>query len=67
VSDTLHVAQGVVWFESQGRDMPDAKAFAAAEPQLAQELLKRDYDAWLETKKKSMRIETLRAEFRSAR
>ncbi len=67
VSDTLQIAQGVVWFESQGRDMPDAKAFAAAEPQLAQELLKRDYDAWLDSKKKTLRIEILRAEFRGGR
>ena len=67
VSDTVLIAQGVVWFESQGRDMPDAKAFAAAEPQLAQELLKRDYDAWLESRKKLLRIEILRAEFRGGR
>jgi hypothetical protein len=67
VSDTVHVAQGVAWFEALGRDTPDAKAFAAAEPALTQELLKKSYDAWLETKKKSMRIEVLRAEFRSAR
>ena len=45
----------------------DAKAFAAAEPQLAQELLKRDYDAWLESRKKLLRIEILRAEFRGGR
>ena len=67
VSDTVQVAQGVTWFEALGRDTPDAKVFAAAEQPLAQELLKKNYDAWLEARKKTMRIEVLRAEFRPAR
>lgn len=67
VSDTVHTTQGVVWFEARGRDAADAKAFASAEPALAQELLKRDYDAWVEARKKTLRIEILRPEFKGAR
>ncbi|MEQ1832037.1 MAG: peptidyl-prolyl cis-trans isomerase [Candidatus Eisenbacteria bacterium] len=64
VSDTVHIAQGVAWFEAQGRDPFDDKAFATASTPLAQELLKKDYDAWIEARKKTLQIEILRPEFK---
>lgn len=64
VSDTVQVSQGVVWFEAQGRDPFDDQAFATAATPLAQELLKKDYDAWIAARKKTLRIEILRPEFK---
>ena len=64
VSDTVRTAQGVVWFEALKREQPDARAYAAAETALSQELLKRDFDAWVEAAKKTVRVEILRPEFK---
>ena len=65
-SDTLMTALGRVWIRVEKRQEPDAKAFAAAKDVLAEELLKRNLDGWLEARKKTMKIEVLRRDLREA-
>ena len=65
-SDTLVTSQGRVWLRVQERKEPDAKTFAAAKGPLAEEMLKKNLDDWLEARKKSMKIEILRRDLREA-
>ena len=65
-SDTLVTAQGRVWIRLQERKEPDAKTFEAARAPLADEMLKKNLDDWLEARKKTMKIEILRRDLREA-
>jgi peptidyl-prolyl cis-trans isomerase D len=67
VSDTLHTAQGLVWLRVQDRKQADASGFAAASSAIEGELLKKRYDAWVEEKKKTVKIEVLRPDLRGPR
>jgi peptidyl-prolyl cis-trans isomerase D len=67
VSDTLHVSQGVIWIRPEEKIAADPGAFKAAAPQLEAELTKQRYDAWLEARKKAVRIEILRADLKGPR
>jgi peptidyl-prolyl cis-trans isomerase D len=67
VSDTLQVAQGVVWIRAEERKPGDPDAFKAASAQITAEMIKTKYDAWLEEKKKSVKIEILRPDLRGPR
>ncbi len=64
VSDTLQVAQGVVWLRLDEKKTPDVAAFRAAAPVLEAELLRTKYDAWIAERKKAVRVDILRADLR---
>jgi parvulin-like peptidyl-prolyl isomerase len=67
VSDTVHTAQGVAWMRAEERRTPGEAAFAAAAAPLEAELVKQRYDAWVEEKKKGVRVEVLRADLKPRR
>lgn len=67
VSDTVQVAQGVIWMRVEERIPADPAAFKAAAPQLEAELAKQRYDEWLEARKKAVKIEVLRADLKGPR
>jgi parvulin-like peptidyl-prolyl isomerase len=67
LSDTLKVAQGVVWYRVESHNPGDPKAFEAAQAQLTQELLLQRYMPWLEERKRTLKLEILAPEFRAAR
>jgi parvulin-like peptidyl-prolyl isomerase len=65
VSDTLQVAQGVVWFRLEEHNSGDPKLFESTQAQLTQELAKQKSDLWFEAKRKALKLEILRPEFRA--
>ncbi|MGH7731872.1 MAG: peptidylprolyl isomerase, partial [Candidatus Eiseniibacteriota bacterium] len=67
VSDTLQVAAGVVWVRAEEKQSPDPAAFKAASVQIEAELTKKRYDEWIAEKKKTVKIEILRADLRGPR
>jgi hypothetical protein len=67
LSDTLQLAQGVAWYRVDEHGSGDPKGFEAAQPQITQELLKQNYDRWLDKKKQALKIEILRPELGVAR
>lgn len=66
-SDTVHVAQGVTWLRLEERKSADVATLAGARAALEAELAKAPYDAWIEARKRTMRIEILRADLRGPR
>lgn len=66
LSDTLQTAQGVVWIRVAEKTAGKDEDFRTAEAQLSQELVTRSYSEWVEARKKSMKIEILRADLRPA-
>ena len=67
VTDTLQVANGVVWLRLEERPAADTASLQAGLPQIERELTKQRYDAWLESRKRVVRIEILRADLRGPR
>jgi peptidyl-prolyl cis-trans isomerase D len=67
VTDTLQVALGVIWIRAEEKKPGDPAAFKTAAPQITAELVKKKYDAWLEEKKKTVRIEILRPDLKGPR
>ena len=53
-----------MWVRAGTRSGGDEKAFEAALESLTQELLKKSMDEWIQGRKKTMRIEVLRADLR---
>ncbi|HKQ58440.1 MAG TPA: peptidyl-prolyl cis-trans isomerase, partial [Candidatus Eisenbacteria bacterium] len=66
-TDTLHVSQGVVWVRLEERKAGDAAAFRAASAAIEAELVKKRYDAWMDEKKRTTRVEILRADLKGPR
>jgi peptidyl-prolyl cis-trans isomerase D len=67
VSDTLRVTAGVAWIRLEEKKSADPATFKAASAQIEAELTKKKYDAWIETRKKSVTIEILRADLKGPR
>jgi len=67
VTDTLQVSQGVVWLRLDQRQSGDPAAFQAASAQIEAELVKKKYDAWVEEKKRTVRVEILRPDLKGPR
>ena len=67
VTDTLQVAAGVLWLRLEEKTSGDPDAFKAASAQLEAELAKKKYDAWVEERKKTVRIEILRSDLKGPR
>ena len=65
-SDTIAVAQGVVWIRTAEKKSADPAAFKAAAPQLEAEMLQSRYAAWVEERKKAVKVEILRSDLRNA-
>jgi parvulin-like peptidyl-prolyl isomerase len=66
-SDTLQVAQGVMWMRIKDKKTGSPDAFKAASAPLANELMQKKYDQWVDARKKSMKIEILRADLKGPR
>jgi parvulin-like peptidyl-prolyl isomerase len=66
-SDTLQVANGVVWVQMEEKKAADATSFKTAEPQIRAEMLQKHLTEWLETKKKTVTIEIVRPDLREPR
>lgn len=64
VSDTLETAQGYAWIQVSERKTLEGSSFAKDRPTITQELAQKSYEEWLDRKKKSVRIEILRADLR---
>jgi parvulin-like peptidyl-prolyl isomerase len=67
VSDTLQVAQGVVWMRLEEKKSGDPATFKAVSAQIESELTKKKYDEWMEARKKTVKIEILRADLKGPR
>jgi hypothetical protein len=65
-SDTLQVAQGVVWLRIGERRSGDPATYGVASTQIRDELTKQRYDQWLEGRKQAVRIEILRPDLKAA-
>ena len=66
-SDTLHTASGVVWLHVEEKKAGDPSTFAASSMQIEGELMKKRYDAWVEERKKTVKIEILRPDLKTPR
>jgi parvulin-like peptidyl-prolyl isomerase len=64
VSDSIATAQGFAWIKVTGRKTVEGASFAKDKAAITQELLQKKYEDWLDAKKKSMRVEILRADLR---
>src|SRR5207244_12417867 len=51
LSDTLQLTQGVAWYRVDEHGTGDPKLYETAQAQLTQELMKKNYDQWLDKKK----------------
>ena len=67
VTDTLQVAQGVIWIRAEEKQPGDPAVFKTASAQITAEMIKKKYEAWIEEKKKSVKIEILRPDLRGPR
>ena len=65
-SDTLHVAQGVVWVRPEEKKALEGASFAKDKDVITNEMLAKNIEDWLERKKKTVRVEILRADLREA-
>jgi len=63
-SDTLQVAQGVVWIRPEDKKTLEGSSFARDKDAITNELLAKSMEDWLARKKKTVRIEVLRADLR---
>ncbi len=64
VSDTVHTSQGVAWVRFERKQEGDAAEFASAAPQLTEQMMQAKYQAWVESKKRGLKIEVLRPDLR---
>jgi parvulin-like peptidyl-prolyl isomerase len=67
VTDTLQVAQGVIWLRLEEKKSGDPATFKAASAQIEGELTKKKYDEWVQAKKKTVKIEILRPDLKDPR
>ncbi len=67
ISDTLQVTQGVVWFRVEERIPGDPATFTTTSAQIESELTKKRYDAWVEERKKTVKIEIIRSDLKGPR
>lgn len=63
-SDTLATAQGVAWIRVDRKGTQEGASFAKDRAALTAEMANQKYTEWVEQKKKTMRIEILRADLR---
>ena len=63
-SDTLQVAQGVVWIRTEEKKTLQGTSFAKDKDAITSELLAKNMEDWLGKKKKTVRIDVLRADLR---
>ena len=64
VSDTLHVAQGVVWIRPAEKRALEGSSFAKDRDAILNELLAKKIGEWFESRRQTVRIEVLRADLR---
>ena len=64
VSDTIQVAQGVVWIRPEQKRAVEGASFAKDRDAITNELLAKKIETWLEGKKKTVQVEVLRADLR---
>ncbi len=64
VSDTIQVAQGVVWIRPDEKRAVEGASFAKDRDAITNELLAKKIEAWLEGRKKTVKVEVLRADLR---
>jgi parvulin-like peptidyl-prolyl isomerase len=64
VSDTVRTAQGVAWIRVEQKTTNKAANWARDREAITQEILSKKYDEWLQAKKKTVKIEVLRADLR---
>ena len=64
VSDTIQVAQGVVWIRPDEKRAVEGTSFAKDREAITNELLAKKIEAWLEGRKKTVKVEVLRADLR---
>jgi parvulin-like peptidyl-prolyl isomerase len=64
LSDTLQAAQGVAWIRVEERTTVQGASFAKDRDAIIQEMLFKKYTEWVEQKKKTMKVEILRADLR---
>jgi parvulin-like peptidyl-prolyl isomerase len=67
LTDTLHVAQGVVWLRIEEKKGGDPASYAAVSPTIEAEMVKKRYDTWVEEKKRTVKIEVLRPDLKGPR
>ena len=65
-SDTIRTAQGVAWVQTEEKRRLPGGSFEKDRIALTQELITRNYAEWVETKKRSAKIEILRPDLRAA-
>jgi parvulin-like peptidyl-prolyl isomerase len=67
VSDTIQIAQsGLVWVRPEEKKTVQGASFAKDGPMIKQELTLKNYQAWVDQKRKGMKIEILRADLKQA-
>ena len=64
MSDTLTTPQGVMWVRMDERVPADASKFKTEKDQVQQEMIVNRMNDWLEEKKRTVRIDVLRADLR---
>ena len=62
----MHVAQGVVWIRPEEKKALQGASFAKDHDAITNEMLAKNIEDWLERKKKTVRVEILRADLREA-
>jgi peptidyl-prolyl cis-trans isomerase D len=67
VSDTLQVAAGVVWLRVEDHKSGDAATYKAAAAQIEAEIATKKYNAWVDERKKIIKVEILRPDLRAPR
>jgi parvulin-like peptidyl-prolyl isomerase len=66
-TDTLQVGSGVAWVRVEEKPGADAASYKAESAQIEAEILKKKYDAWVEEKKKLVKIQVLRPDLKGPR
>jgi parvulin-like peptidyl-prolyl isomerase len=67
VSDSVHVAQGRVWLRVEERKSGDPATFTAVAPAIETEMVNKRYAAWVEEKRKTVKVEVLRPDLKGPR
>ncbi len=67
VSDTLQVGSGVAWLRVTEKPGGDEAAFKAAAPAMEMEMAQQSYLAWIDGRKKALRVEILRPDLKGPR
>ncbi|HET9327012.1 MAG TPA: peptidyl-prolyl cis-trans isomerase [Candidatus Eisenbacteria bacterium] len=66
-TDSLHVALGRAWLRVEERKSGDPATFTATSAQIEADLAKKRYDAWVDEKKKTVKIEVIRPDLKGPR